>query len=164
MTILRDKCVLDSFVRMTLLPFSDEADTGQFFAYRGMGMVPIVPALLHSIPHNELVMAQLADLSSKRLSERVVLLKISVMLYFVLNGAFVRKWVPSSDNFVDEPIVQTVAPQKFRQLALKASHDSVAGHKGVKKAYTHILQKSLWPLFEKGCIKVHQNLPHVSSY
>lgn len=74
-------------------------------------------------------MAQLADLSSKGLSERVVLLKISVMLH---------------------------VPQKFRQLVLKASHDSVAGHKGAKKAYTHILQKSLWPCLKRDvskCIK-----------
>lgn len=45
MTILRHKCILDSFVQMSLLPFSDDADTGQFFADRGMGLVPIFAPL-----------------------------------------------------------------------------------------------------------------------
>lgn len=103
----------------------------------------VVPSLLHCIPHNELAMEQLADPSLKGIFEHICPIEDfdnASWGYFLQNGVLVRKWVPSCDNFVGEPVVQIVVPQKFRQLVLKAAHDSVAGHMGVKKTYAHILQ------------------------
>lgn len=64
--------------------------------------------------------------------------------YFLLNDILVRKWGPHGDNFLGKPIVQTVVPQKFRQMVLKTAHDDVAGHVGIRKTYSHILHHFFW--------------------
>lgn len=64
--------------------------------------------------------------------------------YFVDNDLLVRKWVPYDDDFVGEPVVQLVVPEKFRGTVLKTAHDEV-GHRGIRRAYDCVLRSFFWP-------------------
>uniref|UniRef100_A0A9J8CPB7 Gypsy retrotransposon integrase-like protein 1 n=1 Tax=Cyprinus carpio carpio TaxID=630221 RepID=A0A9J8CPB7_CYPCA len=50
-----------------------------------------------------------------------------------------------ADNFVADPVLQVVVPEKYRNLVLKTAHGEMTGHYGVKKTYSHLLQHFYWP-------------------
>lgn len=96
-----------------------------------------VPALLPSISTSDLIKEQTADPSLKAFFEQVSPaenFQSASQGCFMLNGILVRKWVPHGDNFLGEPVMQTVVPQKFRQMVLKTVHD-IPGHVGIRKTY-----------------------------
>lgn len=59
--------------------------------------------------------------------------------FFVQDDVLVHRWCAQGDDFVGKPVIQIVVPLKFRETVLKASHDDLAGHMGVRKTYGKIV-------------------------
>lgn len=111
-----------------------------------------LPIPLQTTSKTELVQAQKSDPSLKILFESVspaADMESAAQGYFVFGDVLVRKWCAQGEDFVGKPTVQIVVPLKFRDAVLKASHDNVAGHTGVKKTYQRILCNFFWPRLKR---------------
>lgn len=77
-----------------------------------------------SVSQDDLKVEQKADLSLQSLFEQVVTdsqIESSARGYFLRDGLLVRKWVLHGESFVDDPIAQIVAPEKFHESVFKGS-------------------------------------------
>lgn len=104
-----------------------------------------------SVSQDDLKREQKADLSLKSLFEQVgtdAQIESSARGYFLNDGLLVRKWVPHGENFVGDPIVQIVLPEKFRESVLKVAHEG-SGHFGVRKTYDRVLRYFFWPRLKR---------------
>ena len=93
--ILRDTGAFDSYIVSSVLPFSQETDTGDYVLMRGMDLT-VLPVPLHKLVLNcGLVQGEVA------------------MGVHPAHG----------ENSVGSPVFQIVVPSKFREEVLKTSHD-----------------------------------------
>lgn len=112
----------------------------------------VLPVPLQTISKTELVQAQKSDPSLKILFESVsptADMESAAQGYFVHADVLVRKWCAQGEDLVGKPVVQIVVPLKFREVVMKAAHDNLAGHTGVKKTYHRILCHFFWPRLKK---------------
>ena len=55
----------------------------------------------------------------------------------------------SVNNDLSETVMQIVVPKKYRDQVLQAAHGEGAGHFGVRKTYSRLLQHFYWPRLKR---------------
>lgn len=109
-------------------------------------------SLLSKISRTEFIVAQRDDPGLEKMFAAVLPpeeVESAATGYYINDGVLLRKWLALHEDGGGESVVQVVVPEKFRDVVLKLSHGDLAGHLGVKKTYSRVLQHFYWPLLKK---------------
>ncbi|XP_049340179.1 uncharacterized protein LOC125804771 [Astyanax mexicanus] len=105
----------------------------------------------------ELVSAQEADPSLAKCRSAVVdsaQIPANPVAFYLHGSVLMRKWAPSTESKDWNSVYQVVVPEQYRAFVLNLAHDHVmAGHLGINKTYTRILQHFFWPGLKADVVK-----------
>ncbi|XP_067248764.1 uncharacterized protein [Chanodichthys erythropterus] len=161
------KCSEQSDLKVCFLPSSDqeeftelqnESDTSEVLSTSEsigteLSNVDCSLTSLLQISREELIRAQQTDDTLKFLFFAARSNKWSDLpsLYFFEDGLLCRKGTMHKDMV--EPKIQIVVPLPFREPVLKLAHERLAGHTGVRKTYSRIMQQFYWPKVKRDVAK-----------